>query len=170
MKQFYNNLGIIAIFFISIFANAQTTITTNYTSGTATSLTGNPGVVFAIDNSNSHTITIQDVGHYAAAGNTATWTLWYNPTAALTGVPSSVTTANGWIEVTPSQSATNNGAIGVIPVLTGIQVDIPANTAYRFALVSSSGLNYGGAAMAPRSEERRVGKERSIRGRPQPER
>src|SRR5690554_5589039 len=151
MKQFYNYLGIIAIFFISLFANAQTTITTNYTSGTAASLTGNPGVVFAIDNSNSHPITITDVGHYAAAGNTATWTLWYNPTAALTGVPSSVTTANGWIEVTPSQSATNNGAIGVIPVLTGIQVDIPANTAYRFALVSSSGLNYGGSAMAPNS-------------------
>src|SRR5690554_3021954 len=149
MKKLYLILPILLFFIYGSFA--QTTITTNYTAGTTTNLSGNPGVVFAIDNSNSHTVTITDIGHYTQAGNTANWTLWYNPTASLTGAPSSVTTANGWIEVTPSQSATNSGTAGIIPVLTGIEVDIPANTAYRFALVSSNGLYYGNASSAPNS-------------------
>src|SRR5690554_2930730 len=141
------------IFALLLFVNwsfAQTTITTNYTSGTTTFLSSsNVGIVFAVDNSNSYPISITDVGHYTIAGNVSTWSLWYNPTASLTGPPSSVTTANGWIEVTPSQLATNSGANGIIPVLTGINVEIPANTAYRFALVSSNRIDYGGAAMAP---------------------
>src|SRR5690554_7423437 len=147
MKKLYLVISVLLLTFNLNFA--QTTITTNYTAGSTTSLTANAGVVFAIDNSNSHPITITDVGHHTPAGNTADWTLWYNPTEPLTGAPSSVTVNNGWIEVTPTQTATDSGAAGIIPVLSNIEVDIPANTAYRFALVSSNALHYGDASSAP---------------------
>lgn len=115
--------------------NAQTVVATGVPSGLVYYSDTDPGViVFGVRNSNPFSITITDVASYCETGHTGTYTLWYHPTA-VTGAPAQVTAANGWIQLSPSGSvnATSNG---VIPVVTGISLVIPANTTYRLALQS----------------------------------
>ena len=131
------------------YANAQTTFESFIPTGVVYVSDTDPGaIVFGVKNENSSAIIITGIGSYAETGHAATYKLWYHPTQ-LTGAPGAITAANGWIELTPSGAvtATSNG---VIPVLSGLNLVIPANTTYRLALESTAtGPYYGTANSTP---------------------
>ncbi|HEX6849296.1 MAG TPA: hypothetical protein VF144_20060, partial [Chitinophagaceae bacterium] len=114
-------------------SNAQFTLSTAVPGGVVYVSDTEPGVViFGVRNTNSSPIIITDLSSYVEPLGSGTYTLWYHPTA-VTGAPSAITTANGWIQLAPSGTvtATSNA---VIPILSGLNLTIPANTTYRLAL------------------------------------
>ena len=123
---------------------AQTTITTeggtNY-SGNNNFGAVNSAVTFVVENTNATPIVLTEVHCYLTAAFTGTIpSLWYS-TTSLSGVPAIASPL--WTQVAtggPVMVAAN----GIIPVLTGLSITIPANTVYRFALQSSLGLAYSG--------------------------
>lgn len=96
-----------------------------------------PGcIVFGIRNTNAYPIRITDMSNYMIASNTNNFSLWYHATTT-TGVPADITTANGWVLAINGPSVTNGTTAGVVPILSGINLVIPANTTYRLALVGN---------------------------------
>ena len=123
---------------------AQTTITC--TSPTpAWWSTSSSTIVFGVGNTNSYPIILTDLSNYAPAGHTATYTLWYHPTI-VTGVPTAISAANGWIQVPVSYTVPTTGAAGVVPIFSGINLTIPGNIVYRLALVASQNGPWYGAS------------------------
>ncbi len=128
----------------------QTVLTTSYTSGVATNLTGNMGIVFSIQNNNSYPVKISNLSCYIPANNTSTWTLWYSPVEPLLGPPSNITTANGWIEVNPGgTNVVGPSTAGVFQILSNLSFVIPGNKTYRCALVSTNEIHYYGSTASP---------------------
>jgi PKD repeat protein len=69
--------------------------------------------------------------------------------ARLTGNPGPITVANGWTLITGPTNVTA-AAAGVTNVLSGMNFQIPANTTYRFAIVTSNTqISYGGTSSVP---------------------
>lgn len=139
MRKFYSFLlsGKVLLllpFFLISQLKAQVTVSTAVPSGVVYVSDTEPGViVFGVRNTNSSPITITGIGAYLeAVAGTGTYSLWYHPTA-VTGAPSAITAANGWVKLTPSGTVTptNNS---VIPLISGLSLTIPANTTYRLAL------------------------------------
>lgn len=69
-----------------------------------------------------------------------TYTLWYHPTS-LSGNPPIINTGNGWVQV-PVSSTVSTIAAGITPIFSNMSLVIPANTTYRFALVTATGSPY----------------------------
>lgn len=129
----------------------QTTITTNYTAGATTFFaSGNTAISFTISNTNGYPIRVTDLSCYLNSGQASTFTLLYNPTASLLGNPSALNAGNGWIEVNPGGTAVPAAtSSAVFPILSNLDLEIPANTTYRCALLSTVGLYYYNASAAP---------------------
>jgi hypothetical protein len=139
MRKFYSSFlsGKFLIIFVLLFAGqskAQVTVATPIPSGIVYVSDTDPGVIiFGVKNTNPNPITITGIGSYLeAVAGTGTYTLWYHPTA-ITGAPTAITTANGWIQLTPSGTVTPV-ANTVIPIINGLNLTIPPNTTYRLAL------------------------------------
>lgn len=135
---------------ISNIINAQSfTIATNYTNYGSGSLGAtNCTITFAIENNNPSPIDIMEVAYIMPAASTQTWQLWYKPTP-LTGVPGAVNAGNGWDIASTAQTVTSTVA-GVTTILTNVNFSIPANTTWRFAVVTNSGsMQYGATATVP---------------------
>ncbi len=124
---------------------SQTTLTTPVPSGVfLPSYTDQGVIVFGLKNTNSTSITITSIANYLPANYQGNFALWYHPTA-VAGAPSAITTANGWIQLVTSTAIVNTTA-GVKSVLSGLNIVVPPNTIYRFALHASiEGPYYGGA-------------------------
>ena len=102
-------------------------------------------IVWGFKNNNVTPIKIKTLSnHLPALSASGTYTLWYHPTA-ISGAPSAVSTANGWIQIAVSQTITYPTVAGIMPIFTGLNFEMPANTIYRFALQSNSaqGPYYG---------------------------
>ena len=123
---------------------SQTTLTTTATSANFWSAAGGV-IVFGVRNTNPYPIIITDLSNYVPATHAATYTLWYHPTE-VTGVPSSITAANGWMQEPVSASINHSGTAGVIPIFSGMTLQIPAGATYRLALVASANGPYYGVA------------------------
>ena len=139
MKKFYPGLCTWLFIIVSVLSNlttsAQTTLTTAIPTGLVYFSDTEAGViVFGVRNNNSVPVVVTDLSSYVETGHTGTYTLWYH-TTAVTGAPSAISAANGWVEATPSGTV-NATSTGVIPILSGLNITIPANTTYRFALQS----------------------------------
>jgi len=113
---------------------AQTTLATPIPTGLVYYSDTDPGViVFGVRNNNSTPIIVTNLSSYVEVGyGDGTYNLWYHPTI-VTGAPTQVTAANGWVLAAPPGTITVTAA-GVVPILSGLNVTIPANTTYRFAL------------------------------------
>src|SRR5215212_2623301 len=121
----------ILVFLFTFFSlqqlNAQYTLTTQVPSGVVYVSDTEPGVIiFGVRNTNTAPIVITGLASYLEPGGSGTYTLWYHPTA-VTGVPSAITAANGWIQLSPSGTVTPVSN-AVIPILSGLTLTIPANT------------------------------------------
>jgi hypothetical protein len=142
-KNLLLSLAFVFCLFSSVFA--QTTIststgTTGYTGSNG--LNGNSFVTFDVENTNSFPMILDNVQDYVGSYgpvNSATISLWYSATSlAGTGT---VSTAN-WTMI--KSSDVKNMVAGYNTVLAGINFLIPANTKYRFAIVSSNGITFSG--------------------------
>ena len=148
MKQVYASCKLFIFLLAAFYASptiGQSTLTTTVSSTNFWSAAGGV-IVFGVRNTNPYPIIVTDLANYAPAAHTATYTLWYHPTE-VTGVPSSITTTNGWVQEPVSATINNTGAAGIVPIFTGMTLQIPAGATYRLALVASAnGPHYGVAA------------------------
>ena len=136
MKQLLPIVWLTLMLLGRVESKAQTTIATGLTASTTT--TG-PTITFAIQNSNNYPIIITQISNFHnTANNGKTYTLWYSGTQ-LTGTPT-IASPN-WIQVITG-SPISLTASGLTPVLTGMNLTIPANTTYRVALLVNSGNIY----------------------------
>jgi parallel beta-helix repeat protein len=143
-------LSVKVLFFLSIFLvgqlKAQVTVSTPVPSGIVYVSDTEPGVViFGIRNTNAIPITITGIGAYLeSVAGTGTYSLWYHPTA-VTGAPSAITVANGWVKLAPSGTVTPVSN-SVIPLITGLSLTVPSNTTYRLAIEGPIHAPYYGTA------------------------
>ena len=148
-RTIWGGILLIACFFAGLTgADAQTTITTtagstSYWSASASAIT------FGVKNNNTGPVIITTIQNYMPANNTNTFTLWYHPTA-VTGAPSDITTANGWIQVATGTSV-SSVATGLYTVLSGLNFTIPAGATYRLALSGNSCPYYATSGSSPTS-------------------
>ncbi len=132
---------------------SQTTITTaaagnvGYTGSNY--IGGNTTVTFVIQNASSNDIVLTKLEDFKSGGTPSfptspgSFTLWYSPTS-LSGTPGLVSVANGWTKITGDNPVSVNLIVGYNTIFPNINFTIPANTTYRFALESFSGLAYSG--------------------------
>ena len=132
---------------ISFLSSSQVTLTTineaayNGSNGVA----GVSGITFVIENTNSSPWLLNDLDvYFKTASNGATVDLWYTSTS-LSGSPSVVSPT--WSKVNSTSATITVTANGFVPVFTGLNFLIPANTTYRFAVQSSSSISYSGSGV-----------------------
>ena len=132
-----------------ILLKAQITVTSPVPSNlTYNSSTAAGAIVFGVKNTNASPVTITEVGNYVPANFDGTLTLWYHPTA-VTGAPTAINTANGWVELATGAVSSSSTA-GIRSVFTGLSLSIPANTIYRFAISGPAySPYYGGSGTTP---------------------
>ena len=126
------------VFFFGSYVNAQTVISTNFTNNNGSSM-----VTFNFQNTNTNDVIITEVASVTGTTGANTATLWYKPTP-INQTTMVVSTANGWTQVAAqpftgvANTTTNIGQ----PMLTGLNLIIPAGTTYGLALSLTSGLRY----------------------------
>ncbi|MDZ4667553.1 MAG: right-handed parallel beta-helix repeat-containing protein [bacterium] len=177
MKQlFFSKIAKPAILCLALilgFGNLAFTQTLG-TTGSFLNNNGSGGVTFNLQNTNSYPIIISEFRGVIGSGVTSPVSIYYNNTP-VSGVPATITVANGWNLVA-------SGSVAVVPnttttttqtLLTGLSFIIPANTTYGilvYALnqryftlaagtttISQSGVNlitgtsigYGGTGIPP---------------------
>lgn len=128
---------------------AQITVSSPLPGGYMYNSASVPGaIVFGVKNTNATPVVITDVGNYVPSGFSGTLTLWYH-TTAVTGAPSAITTANGWVTAASSTVANSSGS-GIRSIFSGLNITIPANTIYRFAISGPAySPYYGGSGSTP---------------------
>lgn len=143
-------MSVISFILFAQTINAQiTTIDAAYVapSSSSGSSSSPSGMSFTLQNTNSGSMYLRGVDYQVLSG-TYTWELWYHPTNH-SGNPGVISVANGWTQIASPQSITATAA-SVQPVLTNLSFIIPANTTYRFVLVTNhSQINYRPAGMTP---------------------
>lgn len=108
-------------------------------------------ITFVISNNKNSDILLTEIETFkSTAGpsfpaNPAKFNLWYTATS-LSGSP--IVSSPVWIKLTPETPASINLVPGYNTIFTGLDFIIPANTTYRFALESLTGIAYSGG-LAP---------------------
>lgn len=160
VKNLFKRLGLLLPLVVlgSISASAQTTINTVYNnSPTTNALLVEPSYfAFKVSNTNNYPIIITDLstqhlGSFTWSGGVITnnggiYTLWHNPNGAA-GTP--ITVANNW-NIGGTSSPINTGsANAVTPVLSGMNIFIPPNSTYSFALALDDTISVVSGTTAP---------------------
>ncbi|MDZ4667272.1 MAG: T9SS type A sorting domain-containing protein [bacterium] len=129
-------LVILFIYLQTTSAVAQISVTTT---NSFLNNNGSGTVTFNLHNSNNYPIIIQEFHGVIGATITATVQVYYN-TTPLGGAPTAFTVVNGWNLVgSGSVSATaNTTTTATIPLLTGLNFIMPANTTYALAVFGTS--------------------------------
>jgi subtilisin-like proprotein convertase family protein len=132
-------LGAIAIQDLS----AQTTICTNHTNNN-----GNGSIIFNVQNTNSFGIVIQEIDAIMFGGTAGTYTfqLLQNTTPVTnqfgTWTLGTVGAGqNGWTQV-GSSTVTLAAQTVPVPVITGLNIVVPANSTYSFGLSANGTIGY----------------------------
>lgn len=106
---------------------AQITLTAN--PGGNTQNTSRAAIVFAIENTNSAPVTIEEIGIQRRTNSiTCDFHLWYyNGTGSeLTGTSPTITTANGWTNAMTVTSVAPPAANSIQTIMTNVNIVIPA--------------------------------------------
>jgi len=122
--------------------SAQTLSTIGGTNYNGAFIFGAPGAItFVVQNANTTSRVLTKVDYFAAADQPDnTYSLWFTATS-LSGNPNII--APVWTLAATGVPVTA-AADGIITVLDNINVVIPANTQYRFALTTTVGIRYSG--------------------------
>lgn len=138
MKKIY-----LFAFFCFLFqsVDAQTTLTTGTPNASTNTGAGPLGLTFAIQNGNSYAIVLNAMDVYRGASSSGTaYSLLYSATS-LSGTANLTTTDWTGITVTTASAVTTTA---IHPTFNSLGFIIPANTTYRFAVVTSGNeLNCG---------------------------
>jgi GEVED domain/Secretion system C-terminal sorting domain len=138
MKSILNKISWVIVLLLSVNAVAQTSISTNFTNNNGSSL-----ITFNFQNTNANDVIITEIASATGTSGANTATLWYKPTA-INQTTMVVSTANGWTQVAAqpftgiANTTTNIGQ----PMLTGLNLIIPAGATYGLALSLTSSLRY----------------------------
>ena len=128
---------------------AQGNLTTTYTP-TSGLIGGNVGITFVVQNTNATARVLNQIDMnwdpFFTTGPTSA-RLWYSATS-LSGLGTVASPAWTLASATTSVNVTGGG---IIPTFRGLNIVIPANTQYRFAVESTNGVIYGAAATTPNS-------------------
>lgn len=131
-------------------AYAQTTISTNHPNNN-----GNGAITFCVENTNAFDIVITDVSVHLGSTTNNNIELLYNTSPIVDLSPPwsfGVVGAgqNGWIQAGTNTIVNSNTANGVVPVLSGLNLLIPAGATYQLGLGATtmqySTLSNGGGA------------------------
>lgn len=122
----------------SIVALAQTTISTNFTNNNGSSI-----VTFNFQNTNATDVIITEIASVTGTSVANSATLWYKPTA-INQTTMAVNTGTGWTQVaTQSFTGVANTTTNVgQPMLTGLNLIVPAGATYGLCLSLTSSLRY----------------------------
>jgi len=138
MKSILNKISWVIVLLLSVHAVAQTSISTNFTNNNGSSL-----ITFNFQNTNANDVIITEIASVTSLTGANTATLWYKPTA-INQTTMVVSTANGWTQVAAqpftgiANTTTNIGQ----PMLTGLNLIIPAGATYGLALSLNGSLRY----------------------------
>ncbi|MDI1255662.1 MAG: GEVED domain-containing protein [Flavobacterium sp.] len=130
--------GLVLMIFVD--GNAQnTTIASNLINNN-----GSTTAVFTFRNANAYDVIITDLA--AVAGSTATQTaeLWYKSSSINPGAPGAISVVNGWTSTASASVATigNLTTSDTQPMLSGMQLLVPANSYMRLAFTLTASLRY----------------------------
>ncbi len=100
-------------------------------------------ITFIVNNTNSYPITIQKVGY--SSYNPDAHSLWYS-SSSLSGATGNITTSGAWIQAA-SLTSTSSYFPTIKDDFFTCCVTIPANTQYRFAVVSATNVLFGSQAL-----------------------
>jgi len=126
------------VIFLGSYVNAQTVISTNFTNNNGSSM-----ATFNFQNNNTNDVIITEIASVTSTTGANTATLWFKP-SAINQTTMAVSTANGWTQVAAQpftgvlNTTTNIGQ----PMLTGLNLIIPAGATYGLCLSLTSGLRY----------------------------
>lgn len=151
-RRWYKSLGLgLAVFSLLFFSTqiqAQITLTTangtNYTG--ANGVGALSAVTFTVENANTVDYLLTDIGIFWQTVNSNTNVELWRSDSSISG-PATIS-APLWTSIAtagPIAVATND----YYPTFTGLAVIIPANSVVRFAIQSSTGIRYSGAAGPP---------------------
>ena len=138
MKSILNKISWVIVLLLSVHAVAQTSISTNFTNNNGSSL-----ITFNFQNTNANDVIITEIASVTSLTGANTATLWYKPTA-INQTTMAVSTANGWTQVAAqpftgiANTTTNIGQ----PMLTGLNLIIPAGATYGLAISLNGSLRY----------------------------
>jgi hypothetical protein len=138
MKALINKISWVIAMLITFNVVAQTTISTNFTNNNGSSL-----ITFNFQNTNANDVIITEIASVTSLSGANTATLWYN-TTPINQTTLSLSTAPGWTQVAAqpivgvANTTTNVGQ----PMLTGLNLIIPAGATYGIALSLNGGLRY----------------------------
>ncbi|MBM3917864.1 MAG: hypothetical protein FJ349_09710, partial [Sphingomonadales bacterium] len=130
-------LSVFALFFVGVL-NGQTSISTNFTNNNGSSI-----ITFNFQNNNANDVIITEIASVTGTTGANNATLWYKPTA-INQTTMVVSTANGWTQVATqpftgvANTTTNIGQ----PMLTGLNLIVPAGATYGLCLSLTSSLRY----------------------------
>lgn len=133
MKQFY----IIVFTILAWFQlSSQTTLATTHTFNTPSNV--GMGFQIHVSNTNSYPVRVFRINSQndAAAKPLAhTVNVWYKPNAT-NAAPGAITTANGWVNA--GSFAHNQKFNSIVPYISNLAIDIPANSTYRIWIFSTN--------------------------------
>lgn len=133
-----NFLCLMGLGLFSCFAHAQTVINTNHPNNN-----GNGSVTFNVQNTNAYDIVIKGIQCHLGSTATNNIQLLYNPSPYVdSATPWDFGTVgagqNGWISAGTAVVSNSNTANGIVPVLTGLFLTIPAGATYQLGLSATT--------------------------------
>lgn len=150
MKKFLLLFYCILLFSTASIAQVKITTAAPANTGYAGDIWIGPGstITFVVQNTNNHDIILTEIEDFkSTAGpgfplSPAGFYLWYSSTS-LAGDPGQITSPT-WTKLSGDTATIVNMVPGYNTVFSNLNFTIPANTAYRFALQSTTGLAYSG--------------------------
>ncbi len=146
MKKIYSS--ILFCFTVLIF-HAQTINFNTQTLGTGYSgNNGAAGISFVIANTNPYPIYLNQINNFQSSATTLTNVTLYHSTTSLAGAPGNITTNPAWILDLTVPTVTIASAGAQNPILTNLNIAIPANDTFRFHLGATETMQYTNASAA----------------------
>ncbi len=112
---------------------------------------GAGGISFVVVNTNPYPVYLKQINNFQTSASTLTNVTLYHSASSLSGAPGNITTNPAWILDLTVPSVTIAAAASQNPILTNLNIAIPANDTFRFHLGSTSTISYttSGAAVTP---------------------
>ena len=117
---------------------SQSTISTNFTNNNGSSI-----ITFNFQNTNATDVVITEIASATGLSGSNTATLWYNP-VPINQTTMAVNTGTGWTQVAsqPFTGVANTTTNVGQPMLTGLNLIVPAGATYGLCLSLTSSLRY----------------------------
>src|SRR5690606_22013739 len=128
--------------------NTHTMASSGYTGGTSTGSGGTAFITFAVHNHSGSAIKLTEVGNWTATAHNGKYSTLYYSATSLSGTVGTFPML-GWDTVS-SQEVAGITATTVNTVNSGMEFEIPNNTTYRFAILTT-GTNYYSSSSSPNS-------------------